>query len=444
MSNEAADNASVVSPVPDSAPVEINVSALEQMSANERISTTELRARSHDLELLISLASVFSLASAPPQMLQILVANLWDMSETLMQVSTSLVIVLGSSLYALAALFGLHLIMRATWVAMIGLETHFTWPKSWRESQSFGPVGFEEQHRLGLAQQSNLLGRLDRAATIIFVLGVSLIVVAVSGLIGILLSMAFAQLADWLNLPLWIERLFTATLLLIVAAWLIPPMLDRHLGNRGKAAPNWLRRMIIFSTRIANFGPMLSFNRALMPLMTDKTGLVGYFLVLGIFALCLNSFQKNVRDMISGKQFSAAIETQLESGRVTRSYRDEILDAALMFPNIETVITDDPLIRLNLPIQWFRDREAMSKLCGVAFEQQLVECAKKYWTVSVDGKALTDADWLLFANRANKQIGIDVFFSLSTTGAHEIKVQRWQAPDDKIQAPLNIPVYWKQ
>jgi hypothetical protein len=428
-------------PKPDNATGTINTVGLEQMSASERISTTELRARSHDLELLISLASVFSLIAAPEQMLQWFVANLAGMSESLVRVSMSLIMLLGSSFYALAIVFGLHLILRATWVAVIGLETHFVAPKNWKEGYMVGPIGFEEQRRLGIDQPSNLLHHLDRTATTMFVLGVSLIAIAFIGIAAIFIAMAFSVIAAWLKLPDWVAWILIGPYLLLMLLWSLPAMLDRYFGGKGKTLPNWLQRLIRYAARSANSGMLLSFNRTLAPLMTDKAGRLGYFVVIGLFAFFTNSFGQHVRTTVLGKQFSATVETQLDTGRVTRSYREEMDADTSMFPNIQSVITHDPLIRLSLPIHWYRDREAMTQLCGASFEQALMGCAQKYWAVKVNGKALAGADWLLYANREKNQIGVDVFFSLDKVGPHVIQVQRWLKPGDKAQTALNIPVY---
>ncbi|HET7126955.1 MAG TPA: hypothetical protein VFI26_07680, partial [Lysobacter sp.] len=138
---------------------------------------------------------------------------------------------LKSATVILAITFALHLLLRARWIAQVGMHSVFPDGIRW-ERLRIGPIMREvEKRNYGSAETS--IERADNLATVVFAIGVML----ASGLLllGFLLPVMFA-IAYGALLLLGIhaspEVVFSACALLLVAPALLAQRIDRSLGGK--------------------------------------------------------------------------------------------------------------------------------------------------------------------------------------------------------------------
>ncbi len=409
-------------------------------SSQERISAVELRARSHDLELLISLASTYALATLP----SVLVALAGSVATTLPAWLLSLLrvacIYVGAMCYTLAIVFACHLLLRAIWIAVIGMDTYFPLLKSWRENKFIGPIAFEQTNQ-SVGARDQLAVKLDRWATTVFVLGITVVALTI---ISLLFGIVGAAIA------LSVERAFGATgnQVIIVLLWfflaiivliVVAQRLDRRYGIKQQTPSKTMGRLIRIAVQSQNIGPMKAINQLLQPLFADRVGTYGYILVAVLFGIAGSQVSFQLTPELS--KFSAGVEASLLNGRVEKHYG--ALDSA--DPMVESFVIREPLLQLRLPFSRARDADAMAKLCGAKYQDDLVGCAKRYWKIEMDGAPIVNADWLLVGNRSTRRLALEVLvpFDQVSRGLHRLKIERWKDPEDKKPASvIGVPVYY--
>ncbi len=409
----------------------------------------ELRARAHDLELLIALASVFSLLQVPELLRDFLVSRSAGWDSGFAQLYTLLALMLGAACLAVAGLFAVNLVLRALWIAVIGLEAHFTYPKTWRETSSTGPRFFAALQATD--QREQLAQQLDRLATSAFVLSITVLVFSVYALISALLTVGLSVLASKFSLSVWPFLLGLGGLFIGYAVVLFGlSVADRRYGQSGKEPPAWLARCIAWGARMQTRGGTRTISSLLQPLLKTRAGIGGYLFAMLVFMCSVFYMGQLVASGVHGKSFSDGIEAALQNGRVVQHYGA----SRGRNPTAATFVVGQPLVQLQLPIVWVRDEEPMRKLCGEAFRDALVACAKRYWRVTLNDqpieKAATPPEWLLVADRENGALGFDVFIRLEPAriGMHWLRTQRLPplpaaAPKTDAPKPAVIPVYYQ-
>ncbi len=409
----------------------------------------ELRARAHDLELLIALASVFSLLQVPELLREFVVSRFATWDPAIAPLYLVLAILLGGACLAVAALFVVNLLLRATWISVIGLEAHFTYPKTWRDTSSSGPVFFAALKATDNREQ--LAHQLDRLATSAFVLSITQLAGSIFALSSALVTVGVMALAAKLGLPHWPILLVVGGLFIAYAVLLMAiSTADRRYGQKGTQPPAWLAKAIAWGARTQSRGSLRAISSLLQPFLKTRSGIGGYFASMLVFLASAFYMGESMVSGMHGKTFSAGVEASLQNGRVVQHYGPERLRNA----SAASFIIGQPLIQLQLPIVWARDEAPMRKLCGDAFRDALVACAKKYWRVSLNEapteKAATPPDWLLTADRETGVLMLEVFIRLepARVGLHWLRVQRLPpltagAGKDETPKPAAIPVYFQ-
>jgi hypothetical protein len=413
----------------------------------ERISAAELRARSHDLELLISLASTYALATLPSVVISF-IASIGAQAPTwLLRFAQLVGLYVGALGYTLAFVFVVHLFLRAIWIAVIGMDTHFPQLKSWRSNKYIGPIAFEYTNSAS-GSREHLAANLDRWATTVFVLGITIVAIAVLGVVFGIIGAGLAFLCDhWFGDQgryIVVAVVVSFVLLSIVSFFLI--YLDRRYGLRQQTPGPRLRRAILLALRTQHFGPMKTLGKLLQPLFANRFGTYGYILVSAVFGACASIVGLQVLGV--GSSFGSTIEASLLDGRIEQHY-SAVNSSTKATATVKTFVVREPLVQLRLPYVRSRDADAMTQLCGDQFQSDLVACAKRYWKIEIDGADIAQADWLLVGSRGafrlSNRLFIDVLLPLdqATRGLHRLKINRWQDPaKEKPDSVVGIPIYY--
>jgi len=324
--------------------------------------------RPWELELLISGAVVFSLLQVPSHVddwfahLAPHVAERTHLGVFMLYTYVKLI------LYTLITCFVLHLIMRAYWVGLIGLESVFPQGVRWEDS-SYGPVMTEVyRERMGRLQEK--IDAADRFCSILFPLAFTVVM---------LFFFSIALLALGSGLAFGISRLLfdgqhldRILIAIIVVLMLIPMgtwLLDLRFGarvERGGPGYRFLRRASLASYYVnalpiygVTFMTLLSNvrKRARYPAMYALMAvLFGFFFLKDIF------LAQGV--VASGEHFylpdepgafgvgPGFYESQREEG--------EIYDR---LPSIQSDVVREPYVKLFIPYAPLRHGEAFAQRC---------------------------------------------------------------------------------
>lgn len=190
-----------------------------------------LHARTYEMELLVSGAVVFGLVKLPP-----IIAPAFDRFRDGLEGRMLLPVTAAQSyvlfvIYVLVGTFLLHLMLRAYWIGLLGLESVFEHGIRW-DKVKLGPAMIRTCHeRLGSLARS--IDRADDLCSLLFSFGFLIVATFVYSIGLMIVALAVATTSSRLIFDgAHTTTIFWSVLGILVAIQMIPSLLDRHLGAR--------------------------------------------------------------------------------------------------------------------------------------------------------------------------------------------------------------------
>ena len=268
--------------------------------------------------------------------------------------------------YALIASFVVHLVSRAYWVGLVGLQSVFPRGVQWEELKA-GPITLDV-YRKRFSGLPAVISRTDNFCSVIFSFAFLLVIlfaftIVVSGVMG-----ALAYGAAWLFFGgRNVRHFFLAFAALLAIVPLVANVVDRRFGPRlppdGRSArmlratANVLYRISllnvtgpIFLTLLTNIG-----RRRLMAIF--------YAAFLGIILfVAADRLQRTGRLSLNSYDYYAQSAGHGVNYRFYESQRepDEILDRV---PSIQSDVIRDPYLKLFIPYSPARHNALVAKEC---------------------------------------------------------------------------------
>ena len=337
----------------------------------------------------------------------------------------------------MAATFVLHVLLRARWIALVGMYSVYPEGIRW-EKISLTPIQREVELELDKPFPV-LIERADNLATTVFAIGVMLAFLIGAVAIGAISMFAVSVLLEILSAgrvssQAWLIALVVAILL----PFLLAATLDHWRGakwSRGSLIRRTLRWMLLGYSK-------LGFGRSSNPVMTlisshsgDKkavlvtVGLMTVALLSGVFAVLL---LKNSDRIGSYSMFPWPDSTVTDiNGAHYDDQRDPLLDGTA--PYIETMVARGAYVKLVLPYQPRFDEAAMRERCGEAeaLDQEArgkarLQCLAALHTVSLDGNILDTLYYDVAADPRTDRPALLAMIDVSSLarGRHEISILR--------------------
>lgn len=153
--------------------------------------TSALRDRIDELELIISSLTVFALFSLPGWLFEAFANNYTHLSVPMVAGSQFGITIITGLCYVLGSCFVLHLLVRAYWVGLIGLQSVFPGGIDWTHTPGIGPLT-RERYKSTLPDLGQAIARADRIASSLFAV-ISLITLAtlwIAVLLAVVLAIA--------------------------------------------------------------------------------------------------------------------------------------------------------------------------------------------------------------------------------------------------------------
>ena len=336
----------------------------------------------------------------------------------------------------LAITFALHLLLRAQWIAQVGMHSVFPDGIRW-ECLRIGPVtrGIE-QSRYGSPEAS--IERADNRATVVFSIGVMLASSLL--LLGFLLPALFAVVIVIL-LSLGIDadpsRVFSITALLFVVPALFAQSLDRKFGHRlaaGGFLHGLLSRVLGLYSR---FGLMSRSSNPVFSLLSSHGGEArAMILTVAIIAATMTGVAISSVALEQPTEFGsyAAFPAFADATRtLDAAHYDDQRDAAHDEPTayIQSAVVIGPYLRLTVPYDPKRDTAAM-RGCAIpagtddAKAAERLDCLQSLHGVLLDGKPLANLQYEAGSDPRTDRPALLAMIDVRALapGRHELQVAR--------------------
>lgn len=368
--------------------------------------------RPWELELLISGAVTFALLQLPAR-LDRWYARVDPRMDGVADMATYAAYYVGSLVvYALVGSFTLHLMGRAYWVGLIGLETVFPRGARW-DAARYGPV-VREVYRERLGGLQVVIDRTDRFCSVIFSAAFTLVMFMAYGVlaVGVVTILAWAATALFLGGRYFTEAYFAAVVLFTIPSIVIT-YLDRRYGSRlapGSRAQRWLGRGARF---LYYYSGVPFFGQVWMILHTNLSRRVFYTAFYLVFTLLVGTFvvkflvlRHGLVRMDGYAALPAAGGSTLSAGHYDNLRpADEEPSTA---PSIQADVVEGPYVKLFIPYLPGRMNELLRERCpglpprtaalriaspgrdslGAAEQQQVVSCLSALQPVRLNGQEI--------------------------------------------------------
>ena len=349
-----------------------------------------------EVELLISGVAVFAMLQLPGWLDDRLFALLPRLGAGWEAPVTTIYIYAKSATMILAMTFALHLLLRAHWIALVGLHSIYPDGVRW-DRLRMGPIQRELERRRE-RPAADAIERADNRATTVFAIGVMLATFLLfSAAIVLVGYLAGIGLGAALHLDISPNAIFLGLGFLAVVPYVAANLIDRHFGQR-LAPGRWPARVL---TAVMAFYSRLGMGRwsGAMRLLASNMGERSMLLVtlLVFVAACVASiygykFLKDPEQVGSYAAFPAFADARrtVDSGHYD-DQRDPVHDAPAAY--IQSMVVTGPYLRLAVPYDPQRDTAAL-RACAIpagtddAKAAARLDCLQRAHPATLDGRAL--------------------------------------------------------
>jgi hypothetical protein len=413
-----------------------------------------------EVELLISGVAIFAMLQLPGW----LDSRFFDLRARLDSEWNQLLILLYVYLMCgaltLAATFAIHLLLRAQWIAIVGMHSVFPGGIRW-DRLRIGPIQ-REIEAAHYRDAGTAIDRADNRATVVFAVGVTLattfllICVMVVLLFGLIVAVEAI-----LGIPLQVGTALACLFIAVVAPLFVAGLVDRRFGGR-------LRRDGVGARALAGlfraYGRLGLSQRASNPtfsLLSSHAGdrrmqavtvlLMGAVVLAVAVALVANTNPRFPGNYAALPQFADARNTL--AGAHYDDERDPLQDAVAFIPS---AIATGPYLRLTVPYVPARDSKALRDCTGPATDaavdaDRALACLRRMHAVSLDGKPLEPVPYEIGGDPRSDRPALVAMIDIRALapGRHELQVTRTGAkqgenadPDGKDAPSWRIP-FWR-
>lgn len=395
-----------------------------------------------EVELLISGVAVFAMLQLPGWLddrmfaLEPRVGSDWRPVLLLFYIYSK------STAVVLAVTFAIHLLLRAQWIALVGMDS--VYPQGVQlDRLQMGPIqrAIEEARPETTA---DAIERADNRASVLFAIGVSIALIIASICIffcgSLLLVNLLAQAFNWPIDPL---KVMLGVFCLLMVPFVTVAMIDQLRGDRLQASGT-AHRVIAATLRFYTRIGMGRRNSHVVALLTSNGGERRMMaVVVGIMVAAL----LGVGAAYAAMGRSSAIGSYAlfpDSGlRQLRSehyddQRNPARDPALPF--VQSAVISGPYLKLVVPYRPNRDEPAMRKYCaqangleGEALAAARLACLQGLHPVTLDGKSLPGLQYEIASDPRTDRPALLAMIDVRNLapGRHELRIGRPPRGDRK-------------
>lgn len=412
-----------------------------------------------EVELLISGVAVFAMLQLPGWLDARMFALEPQVGESWRLVLVMAYLYSKSAAIVLGITFALHLLLRAQWIALVGV--HSVYPLGVRlERLRMGPIqrAIEEANR---DSTEDAIERADNRASVVFALGVSIAliiaVVCVSFCGSLLLVNLLARAIGWQVDPLgMISGVFVIGLLPFAAAGIADHALAGRLPPGGRA-----HRLLAATLRFyARIGMGRRSNR-ILALLTSNAG--EHRVMALVFGLMMAAIVGVAFAYIAmrtpGALGSYGLFPDSDRLRIDPAHYDDQRDpgSGRAPPFVQSSVVTGPYLNLMVPYRPNRDEPAMQARCahaaslhGEALAMARLACLQALHMVTLDGKPMPDLHYEITRDPRTDRPALLAMIDVRelAPGRHELRIARAPSSNrkpgrDKPDTGFDTIAFWR-
>lgn len=393
----------------------------------------ERTARTWEVELLISSVAVFAMLQLPGWLddrmfaLEPRVGDEWRMVLLLAYLYAK------SAAVVLAITFALHLLMRAQWIALVGM--HSVYPQGIRlDRLRMGPI----QRSIEEARPDSTVDAIERAdnrASVGFAIGVTVaqIIAAVCIIFcgALMLATLLMQAIGWKVDPL---KMMFAVFAIAIGPFAIASGLDQLFGARlPPSAP--LRRALAAILRFYTRIGMGRRNNHILSILTSNGGESKMMaMVIGVMVVVLLGVSTLYVGMRTGRSIGSYGQFPQDEGiGIDPAHYDDQRSPARdgNAPYLQSAVVTGPYLKLVVPYRPNRDESAMRRQCthqglkGDALASARLACLQSLHGVLLDGAPI-DVRYDIASDPRTDRPALLAMIDVRALapGRHELKIAR--------------------
>lgn len=410
-----------------------------------------------EVELLISGVAVFAMLQLPGWLDNQMFALMPRLDADLAGIGLSLYLYLKSAAVILAVTFALHLLLRAHWIALVGMHSVYPDGVIW-EKLRMGPIqrGIE-QGRHGCAAES--IERADNRATVVFAIGVMLATRLLQ--IGLVFAVLFTLLlicATLTGIRINLFLLLSICLASIISLMLLSRRIDRMAGQRlrQRGLPRRALTMILRLVAYAGIGR----RSEVMALLISHGSERRINLMTGvIFAALFTAMTFGMRAMKHPAEAGSygLFPYSVDDSRTLRSaHYDDQRDAlhGPAAPFVQSAVIDGAYLRLTVPYLPQLDAPAQRRLCtsalakpaGEARADAMLDCLARLHAVSLDGQPLAALHYDIGSDPRTERPALQAMIDVRSlaSGRHLLRVARAPTSDTQNRGDdADVIAFWR-
>ncbi|MEM7415231.1 MAG: hypothetical protein AAF389_07030 [Gemmatimonadota bacterium] len=419
----------------------------------ERAALKWLHQRSGEVELLISAALLFGLAQLPGRM-----QEWWSIVSITLPESVGLVVFLlyfyvRVMVVTMLVGFALHLVARAYWVGLVGLDSVYPDGIDW-DRVKYGPMA-KSVYQKRLPSLPTMIRKADNFGSMIFSIAFLIIIMFVFSIgFGAIFGSLSWAISRWL-----LPGVSAASILVVMAmvAGTLPGLAigtEKVLGERLKPDSR-LGRLVLgtiaFYYRSSGGALYLPIQFTLFSRIPKS--IVWPATVL-LFAGLITTLGFTEVSNATGARYSAdgRLPDRPGSRAVVSNHFADTRSPSAVYPFIQSDIIEGPYVRLTIPLSAAVYPDRLSAACPdlgqlgeTGFvgadvtsapptpteEASLLDCLGQIWSVALDGRSLAP-EWDLAWTHQQGPSAIVAYLPTAelSPGAHVIEIVRAPHPDD--------------
>ncbi len=432
--------------------------AVEEAVDADRQRIAWLHERSGEVELLISGALLVGLLQVPGRLSAAWGQIGWSLDEQTFILGFLLYFYARMMVFTLIAGFGLHLVTRAYWVGLVGLDSVFPEGIDWSQVR-YGPVA-KKVYSDRLPSLPHLARRADDVGSAIF--SVSFWIVTI-----FLYSVAFALVfggVSWAISP-WLLPSVSPAVILVAFALVfgsIPIVtigLEQLLGSRldpeGRLA-RAITRLLAAFYRVSGGALYLPIQFTLFSRIPKRVvwpASVAVF--VGFFAVLIAGERARVSPM--GFSASALLPARPGARAIALQHFEDTRAPNGLAPYIQSDVIEGPYVRLTIPLVPAAYAARLAAVCpdleplgasglvgptatddppDPGGEARLLDCLGRIWLVRLDGRSLQiDWDYVWSAATGTRALVAYLPTGSLRPGPHLLRIERIPDPESEEAEP---------
>jgi hypothetical protein len=416
-----------------------------------------------EMELLLSGAAVFAmvqLAQALPGWAAYLMPRLDLHVQEIMRL---LFVYANAAVLVLVLTFVLHLVLRAYWVGLVGMNSVYPEGMKW-DAVRAGPIA-KSLLMKRWPKTSDAIERADNRATVVFSVGIGMALIFVPIMIAVAGVYVLAVAIAWLvGEPRALTFIFLGLLVLWMLPFLAALALDKVLGHRLRP-DGWLRRATAGVISVYSAAGMSRDSNPLVTLYSTNVGeRRGSFTVVLVMMIALGMTWVSLvatSDELGPGSFAAFPDprrgmSDSVDGRHYASRRDG--DTSPDLPYLPDLVSSGRYVRLVIPYvpalhgHLLRDCPASATEDADAERERArraarLDCLAKGFEVRINGQLLAEGpDWYTEPRHDLRGLVYMIPAAALAEGRHELSVlprpARAPKADEATPQPFIIP-FWR-